>query len=43
MFGLVPPDLEAYLPVDEDIPMAPVVGDEQLGQIFRYGRDYVDN
>ena len=37
MFGLLPPDIDSYLPTDEDIPGAPVVNDGQLGQVYRYG------
>jgi hypothetical protein len=37
-FGLVPPTLEEYLPIDEDLMEAPVVTDEDLGVVFDYGQ-----
>ena len=40
MFGLTPPSLEDYLPIDEVLTPAPVVGDAQLrelGDIYYYG------
>ena len=31
-----PPTIQEYLPLDEDIPMAPNVTDDELGDIYRY-------
>jgi hypothetical protein len=37
MFGLDPPSLEEYIPLDENIPPAPVISDEQLGTVYDFG------
>jgi hypothetical protein len=36
MFGLAPPSLEEYLPLDEVIPPAPYVDDTQLGLVYDF-------
>jgi hypothetical protein len=36
-FGLPAPSLAWYLPLDEDIPVAPTVSDGQLGTVYDYG------
>jgi hypothetical protein len=37
MFGLDPPSLAEYIPLDENIPPAPVISDQQLGTVFDFG------
>ena len=37
MFDIDPPSIEEYLPLDEDIPMAPVIEMDDLGEVYNFG------
>ena len=36
LFDLAPPTIDEYLPLDEDIPPAPFVGDAVLGEVYDF-------
>jgi hypothetical protein len=38
MFGIVPLTLEDYLPIQEILDPAPNIQEDQLGEIYYYGR-----
>jgi hypothetical protein len=38
MFGLVPPDLDDYLPINKILVPAPNIQEAQLGELYYYGR-----
>jgi hypothetical protein len=37
-FGMAPPTLEKYVPLDKDLEPASIVADEALGEFYNYGR-----